>query len=340
MKVSGSGFYSTKREVLGEVCPLDTPFRLGISVSEVCNFKCVYCFRSVSDTLKNGYTTKPFMDMEMFEKVVQDAKKFSSPIKKIFLNVTGEPLCHKELPRMIKYLKREMPEPVVAIQTNGSLLNSTLSKQLVESGLDHMLISLQGITPEKYRDICGATVDFERFRDNIRYLYSIRNTLKVFVKVPDIALSEHEVAKYYDMFSPISDEATIEKINPVFNEVDYSKLGVASDSTANRIGTDYGKQKVCSYPFYELTITTNGNAYPCVQSIIPCTFGNINTESLVDIWNGRTRADFLKKRLREESIPRCDICTSKSTCILSPEDSIGPYAEQVLSRMIAKEKSL
>jgi radical SAM protein with 4Fe4S-binding SPASM domain len=338
---SASRFYSAQREVLGKVCPLDTPFRLAISISEVCNFKCVYCFRSVSDTIKSGYTTKPFMEMDMFKRIVEQAKAFPSPIKKIFLNITGEPLCHKELPQMIRHLKNEIPGPAICIQTNGSLLSCELSKQLADSGLDDMLISLQGISSKKYKEICTADLNFDEFINNIRYLYTIKGSnMKLYVKVPDIALEEGEESKYYNIFGPITDQATIEKINPVFNEVDYAKLGIDSNSTANRIGTDFGRQEVCSIAFYGLSVTTNGNVYPCVQSIVPCTFGNVMEQSLKDIWNGNKRSSFLKAMLRRESIPRCDNCTSKHACVLSPEDSLTPYADEVLGRILARERGV
>lgn len=337
---TASNFYSHSRTVLGEVCPLDTPFRLAISVDEVCNFKCKYCFRSVSDTLTNGYSTEPFMSMELFQKIVAQAKAFPSKIKKIFLNITAEPLCHPQLPQMIRYIKDEIPNSIIAIQSNGSLLTKELSRKLAESGLDDMLISLQGLSAQKYKEICTADLNFEDFVSNIQYLYSIKpKKFHLYVKIPNISLNAGEENKYHQIFDGISDQATVEKINPVFNEVDYSKLGIDGTSTANRLGTDYGKQEVCSIAFYGLSVTTNGNVYPCVQSIVPCTFGNILEQSLVEIWNGKKRTDFLKAMLKKESIPRCDVCTSKNACVLSPEDRITPYAEEVLNRIEAKRET-
>ena len=253
-------------------------------------------------------------------------------------------MCHKELPQMIKFIKNEIPDSIVSIQTNGSLLTHGLSEDLVNSGLDDILISLQGLSSEKYKAICDANINFNDFVDNIKYLYEYKtkskSNLHLYVKMPDIALETNQNKIYYDIFNPISDQATIEKINPVFNEVDYSKIGINNFSTANRLGTDYGNQEVCSIAFYGLTVTTNGNVYPCVQSVSPCTFGNINTESLVEIWNGKVRTEFLKKMLRRESIPRCDICTSKNACVLSDEDRISPYATEVLERILSKERSI
>ena len=328
-----SNFYSSNRTVLGKAIPIDTPYRLAISISEVCNFKCIYCFRHVSDTISNGYTTLPFMDRGLFERIVEQAKAFPSKIKKVFLNITGEPLCHKELPEFATHAKRELPESIICIQTNGALLTPVLSERIAESGLDDMLISLQGVSAEKYLEISGVKIDYAKFVDNIKYLYSIKKTLNLYVKIPDITLNAGEEKKYFEIFDSISDQATIEKINPVFKEVDYSKMGIDSNSTANRLGSDYGQQRICSIPYYNLSLTTNGNVYPCVQSLIPCTYGNVNNESLADIWNGKTRKDFLITMLRNESIPRCDTCTSKHSCVLSQEDIIEPYADEALARM-------
>jgi len=334
MKYTLNQFYSTDRIPLGKSAPLDTPLRFAISLSEVCNLKCIYCFRSVTDTLQSGYTTEKFMSWEIFNKVVEQMKEFPSPIKKVFFNVTGEPLCHKDMPKMVKHFKSQMPEPITAIQTNATLLNPQLSEQIVDSGLDQILISLQGLSGTKYKEMCGVYIDFDKLFENIAYLYKIRGETKIYVKVPDIALGQDEEATFLQLFSPICNQATIERINPIFSEVDYTKITGVSNDTANRVGTDFGKQRVCPIAFYHMVVTTNGNVYPCVQSRPPFSLGKIQNNSCKEIWNGSSRMDLLKDLLKRNFVPVCADCVSVSACIKSEEDIIDPYSDEILDRIL------
>lgn len=339
MNYTMSQFYSKDRIPLGKLAPLRTPLRMAISTSEICNIKCRYCFRSVSNTIDSGYTTEKFMSWDIFKLIVKQTKEFIPGVKKIFFNVTGEPLCNNELSNMIKYFKEEIPEPVTSIQTNGLLLNEEIARNLSDSGLDNIMISLQGISKEKYKSICGANIDLEKFISNIAYLYEIKNKLKLYVKIPDISLDTGDEILFHNIFDSICDQAVVERIVPDFAEVDYSKIEGIAGETTNRFGSDYGKQKVCPYAFYSLAITTNGEVYPCIQSKPPYSMGNINNNSLIEIWNGKIWIDLLKKKLTKSPIQNCDTCSTGSGCVKSQEDIIDPYCEEILQRIIAKEKN-
>ena len=93
--------YDTQRSVLGKVLPLDTPFRVTIDSSEVCNFKCNYCFRYGQPLGNWGYAQKnQIMSWDIFERAVQQLKKFPSEPRVIALSGSGEPLCNKNIPKM------------------------------------------------------------------------------------------------------------------------------------------------------------------------------------------------------------------------------------------------
>ena len=99
---------------------------------------------------------------------------------------------HPDLPEMIKYA-RDANVDIVEIFTNGSRLNPKLNQDLIDSGLQRMNISVEGLTAENYKRIAGYNIDYEKFIENIRDLYNRKSKdLSLYIKVVDHAVVKSE----------------------------------------------------------------------------------------------------------------------------------------------------
>lgn len=156
----------TDRTMLKDVIPLDTPYNLSFEVSSFCNAHCVYCAHSGEHGQFEGN-----MSEEIFHKVLSDARGFKHKIKKCGMFGFGESLCNPKLPEMIKKANDSGLVDAVDLTTNGLLLTPALSDKLIEAGLGTIRISIQGIDADMYWRICRVRVNFEKFLDNLRYLY-------------------------------------------------------------------------------------------------------------------------------------------------------------------------
>jgi MoaA/NifB/PqqE/SkfB family radical SAM enzyme len=63
----------------------------------------------------------------------------------------GEPLAHPNIADMVSQIKSIGSS--VELVTNGTLLSKRLSEDLIDAGLDGLWISLDGATPESYKDV-------------------------------------------------------------------------------------------------------------------------------------------------------------------------------------------
>src|SRR5918994_462779 len=110
---------------------------LRISVTDRCNFRCVYCMpREVFDA---GHEFLPHSAILSFEEIARLARVFVDlGVKKIRLT-GGEPLVRKQLHRLVAMLD-ELPVEVT-LTTNGSLL-ARHAKALAQAGLDRVTGSL------------------------------------------------------------------------------------------------------------------------------------------------------------------------------------------------------
>ena len=297
-----------KRESLADVLPLATPFTIYIDPSSACNFKCNFCCHSIkADQIKRSVFKPQIMDFELFSNVVEQIRYFTGKIKMLSLFLVGEPLLNKRLPDMIAYAKKSMIADRIFLTTNGSLLTKQVNSALIDAGLDEILISVEALDTEKYREIASVNIDYELFVDNIRDLYENRKNCKVFVKIVDTDIYNEEIEKFHSMYDEICDLAYIEAVLPVFEGVDYSSTKLPE---SNRIGR---RVEICTRPFFTMSVHPNGNVGCCIvdysEEIV---FGNVKEQSLMDIWNGKKINDFRLTHLKmqKKTLNVCGNCCS------------------------------
>lgn len=329
--------YEMKRQVLGEVLPLDTPFTIIIDSSEVCNFKCNYCFRSQErDENVYGYTIKNnIMSMEVYSKILEQIRQFKTPLRRIGFSNHGEPLCNRNLPKMIKMLKEQGIGGKTEIHTNGSLLDEAYALELAQCGIDKIVVSVQGVTGEKYKSVCGVELDFEEFYHNLKVLFENKTNTQLYIKTVDAALEGKEEEAYFlKRFGEISDRVFIEKVIPLFKGVDYEKMHKA-DQSSNKYGADFGDITCCPQVFYTLAVAPDGEIYPCAQPIVPFELGNVKDITLLEAWNSEKRQMFLKDMLKSgrHCMEKCKDCYVPQNTVKVKEDLIEPYREEILKRM-------
>ncbi len=137
--------------LLGDM--LGRPLRdLRISVTDRCNFRCVYCMpKQVFD---KDYAYLPHSALLSFEEILRIAQIFvAHGVEKIRLT-GGEPLLRKNLERLIEQLARlETPEgrPLdLTLTTNGALL-AKKAQSLKDAGLKRVTVSLDSLDDATFK---------------------------------------------------------------------------------------------------------------------------------------------------------------------------------------------
>lgn len=310
--------YGTDRVKLAQVIPLSTPFSMFVFPSTYCNFKCIYCGHSLGlKKMKQMYDFEPqMMSMKTYNEVISQIKEFPQKLKMLSLTGQGEPLTNKNLPLMVKLAKEANITERIEIITNGALLSKEMSDGLIAAGLDTLRISLQGLSTDKYKEICGVDIDFDQFLKNIKYFYENRRNTNLFVKIMDVSLKEGEENEFYKLFENCSDRMYVEKMLPAYEGVELTKdLEVDYD----RYGRKHEKRKVCPLPFYMLGVFPNGDVEPCDTIFKPIILGNVSKSSLKEMWNGQDLKSFWKMQLEGNRN-----CNSKCATCCAPDDVAHP----------------
>jgi cyclic pyranopterin phosphate synthase len=125
---------------------------LRISVTDRCNFRCVYCMpREVFDS---SFKFLPQAEILSFEETARLARLFAGlGVKKIRLT-GGEPLVRRDLHRLVALLA-QIPDLDLTLTTNGSLL-AKQAPALAAAGLKRVTVSLDSLDDATFRAVNDA----------------------------------------------------------------------------------------------------------------------------------------------------------------------------------------
>ncbi|MBI3953294.1 MAG: GTP 3',8-cyclase MoaA, partial [Chloroflexi bacterium] len=123
---------------------------LRISVTDRCNFRCVYCM----PTTFSGFL--PRSQVLTFEEIAR-VVRVAAGLGVSRLKVTGgEPLVRRELPALIRSLRSAPGIEEITMTSNGVLL-ARYARELKDAGLDRINVSLDTLKPERFDRLARGT---------------------------------------------------------------------------------------------------------------------------------------------------------------------------------------
>src|SRR5438045_3467873 len=141
---------------------LDTlarPLRdLRISVTDRCNFRCVYCMPK--EVFGRDY---PFLARDQlltFEEIARVVSIFASLGVRTVRLTGGEPLVRRDVERLVGLLGA-IPDVELALTTNGALLPQKAAA-LAAAGLDRVTVSLDSVDDPTFRALNDVDFPVER----------------------------------------------------------------------------------------------------------------------------------------------------------------------------------
>jgi GTP 3',8-cyclase len=142
---------------------LGRPVRdLRISVTDRCNFRCVYCMPK--EVFGRDYRFLDRRELLTFEEIARVSRVFvEGGVRKIRLT-GGEPLLRRDLERLVGLLAA--PGVDLTLTTNGSLLPQK-ARALADAGLRRVTVSLDSLDDEQFRAMNDVDFPVRRVLDGI-----------------------------------------------------------------------------------------------------------------------------------------------------------------------------
>ncbi len=149
---------------------LNRPLRdLRISVTDRCNFRCVYCMPK--ETFGSNFVFMRHEQILTYEEITRLARIFVSfGVKKIRLT-GGEPLVRKDLPDLVRMLS-QIPGLDLTMTTNGSLL-ARFAKELKDAGLNRVTVSLDSLDNNVFKAMNDVDFPVEKVLEGMEAAASV-----------------------------------------------------------------------------------------------------------------------------------------------------------------------
>ncbi|MCK9602752.1 MAG: radical SAM protein [Candidatus Omnitrophica bacterium] len=255
---------------------LDKPNLIKISLTNLCNFRCVMCYYP---ELKQE---KGFISDELLSKILEECEKLG--INRVSLGGVGEPLLHKNY---VKYLHAAKSLGFwVSTTTNCSLLNKEIAEAIIREKLDRINLSIYSSDPLEHRAYTG-TDTFGQVVENVKYLIKLwqssnRDTLIKFkfLKIPGI----NDYEKFKEFWQPLIKNTGFE-----ISVKDPVNWGSRVNFQNNKLFFGYRRRRLCKQIRYLFYILHNGDVLPCCcitegAGYGEVVFGNMENDTIIKIW--------------------------------------------------------
>jgi len=285
------------------------PLHLDIQLTTACNYRCRMCpfgmpkaKRPVAFNAVNGS-----FPLKLFRKVIDEGASLG--LKALDLSYYNEPLLRDDLMSFIDYADDRGVLDIM-LSTNGELLNPGVSDRLLDSGITRFLISLDATTKATFEKIrIGG--NFETVIRNLRYFLKRKSELGRTTPITRASflktkLNEDELGDFVSYWKPRVDYLSIQELN---------KFEGLTDELFPR-GRIRNAGFRCHQPWHRLAVRPNGDVLPCCTAWgLVLVVGNLNSQSLTDIWNGPMMRNLrlLHSRGRYQEHPVCRECAVNST---------------------------
>jgi MoaA/NifB/PqqE/SkfB family radical SAM enzyme len=260
-----------------------------------CNLQCPAC----PTGLRIGLRPTVAIDEELFKAAIDNIGDY---VFQLYMYNWGEPLLHKRTPEMIAYAKRK--DINILLSTNLSIkLTDDYIDRLVLSGLDRMIVSLDGVTQEtyvKYR----RNGNLALVRDNLLRIQRAKQrhnktTPKVIWQFLVFRHNEHEIeqarALYKDWgadeFTVCGAEMPMEPHRegfepstiPAYNI--YHPDHIFQKEAERQMTSD----RACAWLYGVFVLNPNGRVSPCCAAPSEkLDFGEYHRGDIFKVWNNET----------------------------------------------------
>lgn len=281
IKISEDQFSLSESYFNKDLIVLEYPKYLVIEPTNFCNLNCIMCPRSEM-TRSQG-----LMNFELFKKIIDDCE---GKTDFIYLHFFGEPLLHPKIIDFINYAAGK--GLTIALSTNATVLNENMSRDLLQSKLDLLIISIDSLNPDIYAKIRGGG-NLEPVLKNIdtflELQQSTKSTLNVSLQMITMSLNKEEIKTFSSRWK-IRDGLNI-TIKPLYNYADQ----VHNIRNLGNFPENNPKRKVCVEPWRGLVIGWDGKVVPCCNDFdYKFPLGDVNANTLSEIWNSKQMQEMRK----------------------------------------------
>ena len=304
-----SSYYLTKWT--GKAIQWGTPVTVSYEPTTACNLRCPECPSGLrSFTRPTGNMKEDFFRASIEE--------LSDKLMYLIFYFQGEPYIHPQFLEMVSHAHKKGIYTITS--TNGHFLNDENAKKTILSGLDRLIISVDGTTQEVYENYRKegklATV-LQGARNIVKWKKELKSSSPhIIFQFLVVRPNEHQIEEIYQLASEIGIDEVKLKTAQVYDYQEGNPLIPINEKYARYFKKSDGKYEVkhvlvnhCWKLWHACVITWDGIVVPCCfDKDAVHQLGDLKKSSFVNIWQGETYQQFRSKLLTGRK--EIDICTN------------------------------
>jgi len=289
------------------------PTTVTIEPTTLCNLTCPEC-PSGNGQLRRR---KGNMEMVVYDSILNQIEKTTLWL---LLYFQGEPFLHPELFSMIK--KAHQNNLYTILSTNGHFLDEKNSKKIIKTGLNRIVISLDGANEETYNKY-RKNGNFDKVLEGTKTLTRMKKMMKshkpiVIIQFLVFRYNQEQIKSIRSLGKQAGADKVQIKSAQIYNPNQKSDIVPTNPKYAryrknnkNEIELKTKLNNKCSRLWFTTVVSVDGDIAPCCfDKNLDHPMGNIKQNSLKSIWKNASYKQFRQQILNNrKSVSICRNCT-------------------------------
>jgi radical SAM protein with 4Fe4S-binding SPASM domain len=289
------------------------PISISFEPTTSCNLRCPEC----PSGLRSFTRPTGMLQQDVFKKTIDQLK---STLTYLTFYFQGEPYLNPQFLEMVRYASGK--GIYTATSTNAHYLKDEVAKQTVESGLDRLIISIDGTSQETYESYrIGG--DLSKVMEGTKNMITWKKKLKsetphVIFQFLVVRANEHQIPEVYALADELGVNQVVLKTAQIYDYENGSDLIPVQEKYSRYKKQADGRYSIknsldnhCWKMWHSCVITWDGKVVPCCfDKDAHFVLGDLKEQTFKEIWFGEKYNHFRKSLLKSRSeIEICKNCT-------------------------------
>lgn len=306
-----TSYYGSK--LSGKPIHSGMPTSISLEPTTSCNLRCPEC----PSGLRNFTRPTGMLEEEVYRKVIDE---LAPRLSYLIFYFQGEPYLNPRFLDQVAYAHNK--KIYTATSTNAHYLNEQVAKQTVESGLDRLIISIDGTTQETYEQYrVGGKLEkvIEGTKNVVRWKKELKSsTPHIIFQYLVVKPNEHQLEEVKQMAKDLGVNEVAFKTAQIYDYEDGSELIPTIEKYSRYKQLSNGKWAIknklvnhCWKMWHSCVITWDGKVVPCCfDKDAHYQLGEMESNSFKSIWKGQAYQQFRQSLIKSRSeIEMCRNCS-------------------------------
>jgi radical SAM protein with 4Fe4S-binding SPASM domain len=252
---------------------------LAVETINQCNAHCVFCAHS---QLRNRGIMSDFL----YDKIITEISHFPRPLDMFIASNIGEPFLDPHILERLFIARMKLPNRTeIHLYTNGSFLNNRILSALRELPYFALVVSINGTSKETRKRLTGLS-DYDRV---IKYTRkAIDMGINCIPSIVNYGVSSEEIEEFEKIWRSVPKRFVLRPLNFAGSVFKYEPKSYS--------------EGICSRAVNYMTILWDGRVnLCCMDTPERIIFGDVNNNTIQEIWNSERRQKYIELHLRGES---------------------------------------